>query len=38
MLGREGNVIDGKETDDKGDASSGSSRDQIDDKKAADLA
>lgn len=38
MLGRERNVIDGEEVNGSGDSSSGSSRDQINDKKAADLA
>lgn len=41
MLGREGNIVEGKEANDSGDSSSGSiNREdrQFDDKKAADLA
>ena len=38
MLGREGNIVEGKEANDSGDSSSGSLRDHFDDKKAADLA
>ena len=38
MLGREGNIVDGKEANDSGDSSSGSIRQAMDDKKAADLA
>ena len=38
MLGREGNMVEGKEANDSGDSSSGSLRDPIDEKKTADLA
>ena len=38
MLGRESNVVHGKEANDSGDSSSGSMRDNLDDKKAANLA
>ncbi|KAL6720834.1 GABA/polyamine transporter [Lecanora helva] len=38
MLGREGNVVHGKEANDSGDSSAGSMRDQVDEKKAANLA
>ena len=38
MLGREGNIVEGKEANDSGDSSSDSLRDNVEDKKAADLA
>jgi len=38
MRGREGNIVEGKEANDSGDSSSGSIRDQLDEKKAANLA